>query len=99
MGERRREANEIRLLVDRGRLNGRDLMAAEGLSYDVEAARQCRIAKGLIMIARMGRPDGRDERLFWIGEFTLRFGKCSGDRRDRFARTLHDSPPSQGDRN
>ena len=64
MGERRREANETRLLVDRGRLNGRDLMAAEGLAYDVEPARECRIAKGLIVIARMGRPDGRNERLF-----------------------------------
>ena len=66
MGERRREANETRLLVDCGRLNRRDLVAAEGLSYDVESARQCRIAKGLIMIARVGRPDGRNERLLWI---------------------------------
>ena len=38
MGERRGEADQTRLLVDRGRLNGRDLMAAERLAHDVEAA-------------------------------------------------------------
>ena len=51
------------------------------------------------MIARMGRPDGRNERLLWIGELRLRLGERGGDRPDRFARTLHGSPPSQGDRN
>ena len=84
MGERRGEADKPRLLVDRRRLHSRDLMAAERLAYDVEAARECRIAKGLIMIARVGRPDGRNERLLWIGELRLRLGQRCGDRPDRF---------------
>ncbi len=57
MGERRGQADEPRLLVDRGRLDGCDLMAAEGLPHDVEAARERRIAKGLIMIARVLSPE------------------------------------------
>jgi hypothetical protein len=79
MGKRGGEADEARLLVDR-RLKGRDLVGAERLAHDVEAARERRIAKGLIMIARMGRPDGRNERLFWIDELRLRFGERGGDR-------------------
>jgi hypothetical protein len=61
-------------------------VAAERLAHDVEAARKRRIAKGLIMIARVGRPDGRDKRLFWIREFSLRLGEGGGDRADRFTR-------------
>src|ERR1700727_1124310 len=99
MCECRREANEARLLVDRGGLHRRDLVTAEGFAYDVESARECRIAKGLIMIARVGSADCRRERLLWIGELRLRLGQRGGDRPDRFARTLHGSPPSQGDRN
>jgi hypothetical protein len=53
MGERRGEADEPRLLVDRRRLNGRDLVAPERLACDVEAARECGIAKGLILIVRV----------------------------------------------
>src|SRR3984957_21216822 len=41
------------------------------------------------MIARVGRPDGRNKRLLWIGEFRLRFRKRSGDRPNGFARPLH----------
>jgi hypothetical protein len=78
MGERRGEANETRLLIDCRHLHSGDLMAAEGLAYDVEPARQCRIAKGLIVLARMGRPDGRNERLLWIGELCLRLGERGG---------------------
>jgi hypothetical protein len=55
MGERRSKADQTCLVVDRGRLNGCDLMAAQGLAYDVEPARECRIAEGLIMIARDAR--------------------------------------------
>jgi hypothetical protein len=45
MGERRREANETRLLVDRGRLNGRDLMAAEPPDADASGTATRRTAK------------------------------------------------------
>ena len=84
MGERRGEADETRLFVDRGRLHRRDLVAAERLAHDVEAARQRRVAKRLIMIARMGGANGGDERLLWIGELRLRLGERGGDRPDRF---------------
>jgi hypothetical protein len=38
MGERGGEADQPGLLVDRGGLDGRDLVAAERLAHDVEAA-------------------------------------------------------------
>src|ERR1700690_3577514 len=72
MGERRGEADEPRLLVDRRRLNGRDLVAPERLAYDVEAARECGIAKGLILIVRVRGANDRNQRLLRIGEFRLR---------------------------
>jgi hypothetical protein len=55
MGERGGEADKPRLIVDICRLDGCDLMTAERLAHDLEAARERRIAKGLIMIARMAR--------------------------------------------
>jgi hypothetical protein len=48
MGERRGESNEPRLLIDRRRLNRRDLMPAQRLAHDIEAAGERRIAEGLI---------------------------------------------------
>jgi hypothetical protein len=47
-------------------------MAAERLAHDVEADRERRVAKGLIMIARIRGADGRDQRLFRIDQFGLR---------------------------
>ena len=84
MGERRGEANETRLVVDRGRLDSRDLMAAERLAHDVEAAGQRGVAKRLIVLPRMRGANGGDERLFRIGELRLRLGERGGDRPDRF---------------
>ena len=80
MGKRRGEADEPRLLVDRRRLDGRDLMTPKRLPHDVEAAGQRCVTKRLIMIARVGRPDGRNKRLLWIGELCLRLGERGGDR-------------------
>jgi hypothetical protein len=51
MGERRGETDHFRLLVDRCRLDGRDLVAAKHLAYDIEAARERGIAKRLISFA------------------------------------------------
>src|SRR5580704_8850100 len=93
MGERRGETDEPRLLVDRRRLNRRDLMAAEGLPHDVEAARERRIAKGLIMIPRVQRPNGCGERLLRIGELALSLRQGRGDRPDGFTGPLHGSAP------
>ena len=93
MGKRRGEADEPCLLVDRRRLNGRDLVAAERLAHDVEAARERRIAKGLILLARIGRANGRDKRLLRIGQFGLSLGERRGDRADGFTGPLHGRPP------
>jgi hypothetical protein len=79
MRERRCKANEPHLLVDRRRLDGCDLMPAEGLAHDVEAARERRVSEGLIPFARVGRADRSDERLLWIGQFGLRLGERGGD--------------------
>jgi hypothetical protein len=62
-------------LVDRRRLNGRNFVAPEGLAHDVEAAGERRIAKCLIVIAWVGRPNDRNQRLLRIGEFRLRLGQ------------------------
>jgi hypothetical protein len=83
MGERGGETDESGP-VDRGRLNGRDFVAAERLAHDVEAARERRIAKGLIMIARVGRPDGRNQRLLRVDEFGLCLRQRRRDCPDRF---------------
>ena len=93
MGERRGEADEPRLLVDRRRLNGRDLVPAERLAHDVEAARERRVAKGLIVLARIGRANGGDQRLLRIGELGLRLGERGGDRPDGLTGPLHGFPP------
>ena len=93
MGERGGEADQSGLLVDRRRLDGRDLVAAERLAHDVEAARERRIAKGLILIARVRGANGGDQRLLRIGQFGLRLGERGGDRADGLARPRHGSPP------
>jgi hypothetical protein len=77
MGKRR---DEFRLFVNRGRLDGCGFVTAERLPHDIEAARERRIAKGLIMIARVRRTNGRSQRLLRIGEFRLRFRQCRRDR-------------------
>ena len=59
MGQHRGETDEAGGLVDRGGLDGRDLMLAQGLAHDVEPARQRGIAKGLFRSARPVRMDGR----------------------------------------
>ena len=64
MGKRRGQADETRLLVDCGRLDGIDLVATECLAHDVEAARKRRIAKGLIIVARSGGANGGDGETF-----------------------------------
>jgi aspartyl aminopeptidase len=59
MGERGGEADQTRLFVDRGGLHCRDLVAAKLFAHDVESARKCGVAKGLIWA---GGADGRNQR-------------------------------------
>ena len=93
MGEHRGETDKPRLLVDRRRLDGRDFMTAEGFPHDIEAARERRIAKGLIMIARVHRPNGRGQRFLRIGRLRLSLRQRRGDRPNSFTGPLHGSPP------
>ena len=90
-----------------------DLRAAWGAVQEVESRmkQSAKLLEGLVSNpalressktwrrwAKRGA-NGGDQRLFWIGQLCLRLGERGGDRPDRFARTLHGSPPSQGDRN
>ena len=51
MRQHGRQIDDARGLIDRGGLHRRDLMLAQGLAHDVEAARQRRIAEGLLGLA------------------------------------------------
>jgi hypothetical protein len=92
MGERRRKADQTRFFVDGGRLNGCDLMAAERLAHDVEAARECGVTKPLIRLAWARGANGRHQRLLGIGQFGLRLRQRGSDRADRFTGPLHRYP-------
>jgi hypothetical protein len=70
---------------DCGGLNRRHLVAAKRLAHNVKAARQRRIAKSLILIARVRSANGRDQRFLLIGQFGLGLGEGRGDRPDGFA--------------
>jgi hypothetical protein len=89
MGERRGETDHFRLLVDRCRLDGRALVAAKHLAYDIEAARERGIAKRLITFAEVRCAKGRNQRFLRIGEFGLRLRERGGDCPDRFTGPLH----------
>ena len=54
-----------------------------------------RIAKGLIIVSRVGRPNGRSERFLRIGEFGLSLRQRGRDRPDRFTGPLRCFPPDQ----
>ena len=82
MGEHRGEPYEPGRCIDRGGLDGRNLMLAQRLANDVESARQRGIAEGAVGLAGERRADGGGERLLRIGEFRLGFGQRAGDGAD-----------------
>ena len=57
--------NEPRLLVDRGGLDGRDLVPAETFADDIKPTRQRRVAKGLVAFARES-----GERMVAVSDFS-----------------------------
>jgi hypothetical protein len=85
MGERGGEADELGFFVDRRGLHSRDLVTAQGLPHDVEAARQRRVAERLILIPVAGSANGRNQRLLGVGQLSLSFRQRRCDRADRFA--------------
>src|SRR6516164_1565627 len=93
MGKNRGQVDEPCFIVDRGRLHGCNLVAAERLAHDIEAAREWSITKRPVTLPRKRRTDGGDQRLFRIRELGLRPGKRSSDGADRLTGPLHGHPP------
>ena len=91
--ERGRQSDQAAVPVDRGALDGRDLMLAQAFADDVEARGEGSIAKGPLALARERRLDGGGQRLFRIGDLGLRLGECRRQRADLMAGSLHDAAP------
>src|SRR5262245_46262747 len=70
------------IFIDRGCLDGRNLMPAKALANNVKTARQRGVAEGSVSLAREGGADRRNKRLLWISEFRLRLGKRCRDGAD-----------------
>src|ERR1035441_6726916 len=83
--------------IDVGGLRYRDLLAAQGLSDDVEAAGERGVTEALRGVRAM-IVDDPHHRLLGIGEFSL--GLCEGgcDRGDVLTGAMHGSPPPRLDR-
>src|SRR5262249_62032513 len=69
-------------------------MLTQRLAHDVEPARERRIAEAALAVPGPAGADGSRERLFRIDEFGLGLGQGRSQRRDRFTRPGHGSPPS-----
>jgi hypothetical protein len=61
MSQHRIEADESNVPVDRGRLDDGDLVAAQALPDEIEAARQRRIAERSPTLSRCQRRNDPDE--------------------------------------
>src|SRR5262249_31123193 len=73
-----------------------DLMLAERLAHDVEAARQRCIAKGAFPFSRPRDSNRGGERLFGGDELGLGLSQGRGKSPDRLTGSLHGSPPFPG---
>src|SRR5262249_40940829 len=87
------EAKKPGIFVDRGGLDGRDLIAAKALPDNVETARQRGVAEGAVSFTGERGSDGRNKRLLWIGQFRLRLGKRCRDGANGFTAAVHGCPP------
>jgi hypothetical protein len=72
-----------------GCLNDGDLVLAQGLADDVEAASQRRIAKRPVGLSREGGADGGGQGLFRVGQLGLGPGEGGGKFADLFTATVH----------
>jgi hypothetical protein len=66
MGKESGEADKARVLIDRGGLEGGDLVPTEALADDIEPARKRRVPKSLMALPRERGPDDRNERFFRV---------------------------------
>jgi hypothetical protein len=87
--------NRLSRLIDPSRLQGGDLMLPRRLADNVETARDGRTAK--IAPGGMGAIAGPRprQRLPWVGEVNLRFGKGRRGRGDRFTGPIQDHSTSR----
>ena len=101
MGQGRGQSDQACGLINRGGLDGRDLIPAQALSDQIEPIGERGIAEAAVAFAREWRADGGGQRLLGIGDLELGLGERCGDGADRFTGALHRSPPcpSRGDRN
>ena len=72
MCQKGRELDVTGGLVDRGGLDGGDLLLAQALADNIEAAGQGSIAEGSVPLAGELGPDGGAESFLRIGELRLR---------------------------
>src|SRR5690349_11389793 len=93
MGQERRKPNLTCDLVNRGRLDGSDLVLAKGFAHDIEATGERGIAEGSITFPREWRADGGDQGFLRVGQLGLRFDQRSSDGADRFTGAVHWRPP------
>ncbi len=96
MGQKRGELDLAAGLVDRGGLDGGDLVLAEALAHDVEPAGERGIAKRPLALARERRADDGAQGFLRVGELALRLGQRGGDGADGLTGAVHRRPP--GDR-
>src|SRR6266852_5897775 len=87
------EAKKPGIFVDCGGLDCRDLMPAKALADNLQVARQGGVAEGAVSFTGEGRPDCRNKRLLWIGQFRLRLGNCCRDGANGFTGAVHGCPP------
>jgi hypothetical protein len=97
MCQQRGQPDLAGFLVNRGGLDGRDLVATERLAHDMKAAGERSITEAMTGFPGEGRADGGDQRFFRIGQFTLGFGERGRNCPDAVAATVHDRPPSPRD--
>src|SRR5450759_2831693 len=76
-------------LVNRGGLHRGNLVPAEAFADQIKPAGEGGVAEATISFPRERRPDGRSQRLLWIGDLDLRLGESASDGADRFTGTLH----------
>ena len=100
MRQLRREVDQAGSQVNRGGLHRRDLLLAQGLTHDFQAAGERRITeRAFHPAARNVCANGSQQRHLRIGQLRLRLGERSGDRADIFARPLDGiAPRLEGDR-
>src|SRR6185437_4892797 len=87
------QPDEATVLVNRGRLYGRDLVLAKALADDFESTGEGGITQRFSVLRwRLGE-ERPDQRLLRVGELDLRLGQSRGNRSDALTGSLHGRPP------